>query len=751
MKKFGILTILVAIILSLTACQAQAISKYGVNIIKGGTLSTFDYNEDDGGTALYQLQENWTLVTDGSAATAFSIIDNDDAASYLKITTTTTGYAYAAQKLYLKSSSYYKVQYDYTTATMSNYDENKSYLGLYVGFLEDPDFNIKDEKPTIEDKSKSTGDTATFYFKTEYVKEATIAINVGTPDNPVNTSNVTIKNFTVTRVTADEALDAAETLGLYTLRSTVYGEASELNLVYVILGAIGTLIIAYAFYMIRARSLSFDAAGVGHPVYNKIQSKKGLGIAIAICTALLIRLIIILVSAFVAGSETVKTVYLGYDMANNAAYSIFLAKHGPLYFLQSYPDAALLPGATYLLAGSGLIGRVISLIPGITELQHIVAVATIIKLFAAIADVGILVLIYKLVAKHQGKVAATCAACFYACLPIVFLISSSVGSLESIMLFFATASFYCAINKNYIGMAAFYFVACIITPAALLAMPFILMYTVFVMYLSIKERTKMWIAPIVAIILGLGVYYAITSPIYLDTIRDGNSFVAYNAFIAIIKGANVYSANAFNFQGLIGNNFKPVSTESTFVTIFFILFILVVLGVAYFKTKNRLSMTMLSGAFALLYWFFCNSSTPTSILMAVPLMFIYMTMVKDKRLFALFSLLVSLIFINASYLYLVAGYNVNGVTQILYDTPIVYIMGSLFLVWIIAFIIVLYDAMGARKAKPHFVLRVPYFQYARSVSKNIVISIKNFGYTTQSVFKIIFSKKDDKPEKKKDS
>ncbi|MDR0696070.1 MAG: hypothetical protein LBF68_00805 [Christensenellaceae bacterium] len=742
MKKITIITLIVLTLSLLTGCQTNAVSAYDTNIISGGTNGAFDFSDSDDSTAYADLQTKWTLTTNGSTSSVFSVVDNGDAPSHLKIDTTSTGYATVTQKLYLKQYSYYKIEYEYTTSSMSNYDESSNYLGLFVGFSENPDFNVNDEKPTIESSAKTSGATGTFYFKTENVREATLAINVGTVDNPVSVSSVVLKDIVLTRVRASEANENAETVGLYILYSTVFGYSSQLNIVYVILGAIGTLIIAYAFYMMKSRTLGHEALGTSNKIITKLNESKSAGLILAISVTLIVRLLIILIFAIKSGSDTIKTVYLGFDLAKYSAYGNFLADHGPLYFLSYNSEAQLLPGATYIISLAGLIGKGVSLIPGMNDSRHVIAIATTIKLFAALADVGIVILIYKMIKKHQNKVSASIVATLYGLIPVVFFISSSVGSLESITAFLVFATFYYIINKNYIGSAIFCFLACTVSPTALIAVPFVLMYTVFVIYASIKNKNKQWIAPIVATVASFIVYYLITLPIYLDTIKTGLALEAFTAFLAIAKGANVYSNNAFNFQGLIGNNFKPVSTESTFVTIFFIGFILIVLGSAYFKTKNRLSLIMLTSGFGVLYWYFCNNSMPNDLLLAIPLMLVYTIMIKDKRLYAIFGLLCSLLFINSAYLYLIAGYSTNGVTQITYDTPLIYLMGSFFAVFVILFIVVAYDAIAAKKAKSFFVLKVPYFEYVSTITKNVVIALRNFGYKTQSILKLIFSKSD---------
>ena len=81
-------------------------------------------------------------------------------------------------------------------------------------------------------------------------------------------------------------------------------------------------------------------------------------------------------------------------------------------------------------------------------------------MFAVAADIGTAVIIYKLIADKQGKVAATLLAEHVdTLLPVTLALSAAWGSMVSIAVFFAVLSFYFLLNKNYIGMACAYFVA----------------------------------------------------------------------------------------------------------------------------------------------------------------------------------------------------------------------------------------------------------------------------------------------------
>lgn len=743
MKKFLILAVTALLVIAtLTGCKTAGVKAYGKEIINGGELGTFDYETLD------DLKKEWKLTSGGTATDVFSIVENTEGANYLKINTTSSGYATVSQTLYLRTYSYYKITYTYTTSTMTNFKEDVGYIGLFAGFLENPDFNIKSDNATEERNSNNLG-TAEFYFKTDSIREVNVALFVGTEDNPVSASNVTIRSFSLTRVEKAVAEAEGQTSGLYELTSTIYGAPTILNSVYVILGAIGTLIIGYAFYMWKARALALQLPDAKkNAFFEKLKSKKGLGLLIVLGGAFIVRLAILIAETVSSAPGAVQTVYYGYDLAKYGEFGNWLAKYGPPFFYKYFADAAFMPFTLYFSTLAGLIGRLIGLIPGVNEAGVLLATVTAFRLFAVLADAGTACLIYSILKKKAGAPSAVITALFYAMLPVFFLSSARVASADIFAVFFTVLAFRFLLDKNYLGMCAAYFSACMFSASALLAVPFILMYTAFIVYKSIKEKNKSWIMVLSAMVGALVLFYLVTLPFAIKYIPDGKPFYAFDSYIAAVKGADVYSVNAFNFQAMIGNNFKPVTTESTFVTILFIAFIIGLLAVAYFKGKNRLSLTLLGSAFVLVYWTFCNNVKPNTLLLALPLMLIYNGFVKDKRMFAAFTLFAASAFVNTSYVYMIAGYNDNGITQMGYDTPIMYIMGAVNLLLVIFFVVVGYDVLISRQSNEHLVLKVPYGTYVKSLATNSAIAVKNFGYKLSAFFsEVKESLKDERAER----
>lgn len=718
--------------LLLTGCTTNAVSEYDKQILSF-TNASGDFNYTGEGE---DVSTDWSFEV-GNGATASSVFSSSS--SGLKINTQNAGYAVASQKVYLKRYSYYQVTYTYdmdSIAEFSTEDDIDGMVGLYMGFKEDPTFNIGEDKNS-EIRNTTNGNVKdTFYFKTDGTKEYNFAIFVGMEEYPVS-AVVYIKDIKITRVTEATAVENAEAYGLYELESAVYGQATNLNITYVILGAVATLIVAYIAYVIRSRSLSFDGVDVNNKFYNKLRDTKWLGLVIAVGVAAFIRLVIMLAQTIIAGSDSISSSYFGYDLEQFASMGTWLANYSaPHFFEYNASYTAMMPMAMYFSAFAGLIGRLFQVLGASANVASLTTIA-VIKLLGIIADLGAVALIYNIIAKKQGRVGATIMATFYSLIPMVFAMSSAWGSYESITAFLLVLAFWFLLNKgSYIGMAVSYFFACMTTVSAIYVCPAILLYTGYVIFRAIKDKQyKKLIAPVVTIVGSLVVFYLISLPFVFNDVADGNVFAGFTKYVETLEGQKVYSANAFNFQGLLGNNYKAVGLQSIFVTILYIAFVVIVLAVAYYRNRNRVDLTLVAATCVLAFWTFANNMSYTSLYVSLPLLFIVTALVKDARLFIAFVLYAILAFVNAGYVYLVAGYTTNGVVPVSNDvTVIVYIMGSLSLVAAVYYIVVAYDILINKKAVEQAAINVPYFEYVKYTTLKVISKLKSGASKTGAFF-----------------
>ncbi len=728
MRKSLVLIMMVVILISvLMGCNTVGTTQYNTQILTEADGGVFNYD------TLTDMQENWTLTTGGTTSSVFSIVDNgDDAANYLKMNTSDAGYAQISQTVYLRTYSYYKITYTYSTSTMGVYDSDYSYEGLYVNFLENEDFNIESEKPT-EERGSTTNGTATLYFQTGNIREVNIALNLGSSDHPVTCSSAIITSFTLERVT--EAVADAGSTGsdLYYLYSQIYGDSTILNVGYIVLGSIGTLLLAYGAYIVLARYRGKNELDSKFSkMLDKVNESKFLGISMVLLIAFIIRALILIIETAIAGSDRITTVYTTYDLEVFINLGYWIAQYGTPYFLEYVSSAIFMPMEMFIYSIAGVFG----LIPsgaGLSDEAIALTIVTVIKAIVIIFDIATVAVVYKAITQKHNKVTATIMASFFALLPVMFSLSSAWGAMESVATFFIVLAFYFILRKNIIGMSIAYFFAVISSTSAMIFLPFILMYVGVYIYNSVKAKDKNWIKSVSCIAGGFVLFFLITLPFTFNNVADGDVFYGFNQFYNVIKGSGIYSANAFNFQGLIGNNYASVTTASTVITIMFVVFILALLAIPYFKNRSRLDLLVLATSGMILYWTFCNGSTFTTMLAALPLLFIYTAIVQDKRLFATFSLYSAFTFINVSYIYLVSGYTSSGVTQLDYSTPITYIMGVLNIILVIAYIVFAYDTIITKQVSPCLVITVPLTSYYKSIAKNIQIFFKN-TFTNIRVF-----------------
>ncbi len=707
-KLFSSIILIILISVIFVGCTDK-----NIDLLKGGD---FEY------PGLDELQDDWQLSSGGSEQTSVFTISTGS----LNINTTGAGWAYAAQEVKLKSNAYYKVSYTFNISSISYYAEATSYDGLYIGFLEDRDFNINQStsgaiKPIVHTSTTNNDLNTEIYLKTSYVTSASLAIFVGSEENPVAAS-VRIKDIAIQRVRkkAVPMIDDPDTgkrvLSAFKLDTKVYGANSEKNIVFIALGAIFTFIVAYVIYIMYRRNMLLEDT-YKQNFLVKLRDSKYLGLILVLAFTAFIRLLISIISSALAAKA--ETAFLGYNVEAQAAQGMFIANYGTVYLKDSLIDFTNNYGYAFkaveseplLLYIAGFAGLISKLFKG-----GIVLTSFILKLFAIGADIGVIALIYHLLINRIGRLSTILMCTLYSSLPIIFSISTGWGISQSILAFFITLTFYFILKNNYWGVSASYFAAFCTSINAIYILPIIIFYTIN--QFIIRKRLRLPI--LISFIMGFGLFYAITVPFnYLD-IKGGQSFAAFSDYYnSVLVTNNVYTANAFNFQALLKNNFEPVTTESLFITILFDIFVIGLVAVGYFKNKNRMELLLLGSLLVAMLFTFTNRMTPITMYMVLPLMFIYATMNKEKRVFATTIAYAFLMFINASYIYMVTGYSTTGIEMLTYDTAIMYVFGAFNILVTSYFIYVVYDIVASRKASRITPMKTTYLQFVKTTGQRV--------------------------------
>lgn len=735
-KKYLLIPLLILLIVFVGVFAGCNKSHYEKSLINGYSDSqVFGYKTLD------DAKKEWRLKTSsGEETNVFSFAENG-----LTINVD-GGYAYAYQKVKLATNAYYKVTYEYSIKSqLRGAGANPLYYdGLFVGFEEDLNFNTRNEKKT-QHKNLSTNEKSTFYFKSDDSRVYNLKVALGTVDGPTN-GTATLNKLVLVRVKETEAKEKGEVFGLYNLKTTVFGKASTNNIIYIVLGSLFIPILGYVVYRLRSRDLAFEKKDSSNKIYNKLKENKFVAPAVLVGITLLIRTLILLVQSLQASDKTIIETLFGFNLEQLSSFGQWIAKHGTPYFIDKNPASTFLPAPLYLSALAGLIGNAASA-PTSGELITV----SLIKAFAIIADVGTVLIIYSMISKRQGRTAALIMSIGYSLMPAIFL-SSSVGwgIVQSLSIFTLVLTSYFIIEKKYIGAAISYFIACMTSVSALLFVPAVLIYSIMVVVMGIRDKNvKSWLPPIVLTVLGIFMFYIITLPFTIKFVQNSNPMYAFNYFIKIVEGRNLYTLNAFNFQGLLKNNFTAVTTQSTLVTILFMLFLVLILVIIYIKNKNRLQLMALAGAFALMSWTFLNNMVPEALLTILPILYIVTCLYKDKRLYIVFLLYALLAFINISYVHLIVGYGAE-IFEIKYtETPILYVMGSFSLIFMIYYIAVLYDIIISKKVLPQRTIEVTYFKHLKYSMKNMQSIAKKASSKIKMFFYILSEeRKQSKLEKK---
>ncbi|NCA92740.1 hypothetical protein EOM82_05755 [bacterium] len=480
------------------------------------------------------------------------------------------------------------------------------------------------------------------------------------------------------------------------------------------------ILLCYAGYVLFQRNMALND-GHKSKFMTALRESKWLGILSVAGVALFIRLLIDVLVTALASSKL--HFMLGYNVEGYASQALFMGNYGTVFLSESLGKFCTNNGYTFMapessplqlfvLALTGLISRIFG------ANQYIVA-TFFIKFFASLADIGTAVLIFSMVKKHVGNIGGTIVALLYVILPATFAISSLWGFTESITVFLIALTFYYLLKNSYYGVVISYFAAILFSWTALIMAPIIIFYTI-----QQAINNKKLILPIVIVtVASFIVFYLASLPFTINAIKSGTFFAPFiNYWNMVFKGA-LYTRNAFNFQGILSNNFAEVSTESLIVTIIFVVFILFLVGFGYFKFKNRMNLMLLASAYFNMFFIFGNNMTPVAIYTSLALMLTYSIINKEKRVFFSFMCFATLMFVNVAVGELLVPYT-SSASPIIPTNAVTYVFGALYLLIVLYYVYIVYDIVVSRKVRRIQAMTLTYGNWW----KNVFLRIKKSYY-----------------------
>lgn len=711
MKKKTVLAVLMtAIVVVVCASMFVGCTPIGENMFSTDSEGVFKYE------TLSQLKSDWVLDVDDSADDVSKVFvmnyDKEDGDYDISIDTTDIGWATIGQKVKLTAGCYYRINYTISVTSISAYTTGKAYDGVFVTIAEDDDFNY-----TEEDLMHDTAVSKTQYsvtFKAKDTGDATVMLSVGTDEYPVD-AVVTLYSMTLSRITKAEAID--NYAGVF--QSDYYGLADDLNSLYIVFGGLAIALLCYFAYFAYQRHLNkVEKGGYEGGKLLKLSDSKILGMGIVVAVGALVALLTDVLSTVISSGYAHTT--LGYNIEGLSAQALFIAKYGPQNLYKSLSafctdnsytlmQVSAMPLQGYFLGFVGLFGRIFE---GIGA--EYIATMFFLRFFLSVANIGTALVIYNLVKKASGNVGATLIASLYTLLPTVFVTSSLWGYTEVITALLLVLTVSLMLKNNYVATAIVYFVACMFSTTALFIAPIVLIYTIMQCIRDVKNV----IPASIILVLGFVAFYALCVPFDINSINDGKAFVCFDRVWAELYTSILYTRNAFNFQGVLDNNFTAISTASLVVSIVFVIFLLALVVIAYFKTKNRMHLLLLATAFINMMFVFGNNMQPTSIFVALALMLVYAIVNKEKRVYFAFSVFAVLAFVNISYVELFVGYSATAIGQMGVNA-MTYVFGILYLLASLYYIYVVYDIVAAKKIMRIKPMALTYSEYLVNLGRRI--------------------------------
>jgi len=296
-----------------------------------------------------------------------------------------------------------------------------------------------------------------------------------------------------------------------------------------------------------------------------------------------------------------------------------------------------------------------------------------VKLPMILADIGLICLVYFAAKKFINEYAALILAGFVALFPPFILASSIWGSIYSIMAILLALTFYFVATKKILGVFIAYTLALLTAKDALFLFPIVATFVIYQMVKSIKYMRKNEIQGFKNVLKNKETRNAYLVPMYivgfflvswllvLPIIRN----VSYNPFVFMhmiyfnpLANFQFFGFNALNLFNLFGFNGRlaPEPYLQIIFSIFFALIIASLVIVVYISRKNRANLVYF-GAFVLLTLsiFFLDFGA-LNIISVLAILMLALIFIRDKRILLVILLVGILMTLNASFIFMQAGY-----------------------------------------------------------------------------------------------
>lgn len=646
MKRFlelGLIALIVVVIslFALTACNSE--TTVGKELITNGGFEETETASEK------TVISGWTRGSKDSSFSKSEISLSRSASEgleelgdkTLKIENKQGTSTYVYQSVKVDKNKAYKITYKVKVPSAIKTAGSDYAKGAYVTFLENTDYVLGE----ITNATDGWTDV-TLYVSPRNTDYLTICLKLG-GETDIAKGTVYFDNVSMKRV--DKIPSGANVTVISREKVVRYNETSGGIAFVVCLSLLSVALAVCAYILIRriyGKRDGLDNFGqvAVKSEKEKLTFKKVATHPIAIASylaigTLLIRLIM-LFTTYGFGANMTKLITLARVTETIAPKDIFA-------YMTKYNYSGYGIGELYLIYAFGGMGRAL----GDTALSMWLRVPSI------LADIAVVLMIYFYGKKYVGNKISTVYAALYGILPIVFVMSSSKGSFESIIVALILAAFLLLIEKKYLLAYATFTLSVLFDLRAMAVVPLAVCYLVY-MYYRADDTLKSFngkraeiifgfIGAVVAFVL-LGLPFTIYS--------KGSAFYIFEYYKDIMAKNLTFSGNAFNLYSMVGMNGNSVNNTAAIFNLIFLLVLQIYVIALYLKNKNRLELLLLASFEIAIVAVFTLKVDYTYLFMSLALLIIYTMISGEKRAFVLMGVLGLLSFMNVGQLMNQSGY-----------------------------------------------------------------------------------------------
>lgn len=593
MKKLFLLITVIALTFALTFGLTSCAKDYAVG---EEILKNADFSEKIENSEGKSVLADWTYHygNNGTVSTG----TEQDGNKIVKLKNSENSFTYVSQRVSLKKGGTYRISA--TINVPSAISGNAGYAGAYIGFLQNPDIAVRQQKTATGGNQKYE-----VYFTCDTLASFDLILALGSDEHP-SKGEVSFFNLSLVRVDPDSVPETASVLSL--TRKTNLSEKTAKGVWFTVIAAVLSLVVVIGcYYGIKSVMSKKDDEKDGK---KSFLAKFG-GLILLLVNALLLR---VLLAALTYGSPEVKALL---------AWAERLTEYGSGGFYSYFATAEALPVTLY---ATWIAGFAVKLFSASGQ-----AALFIMRLPLIIADVLGVYFVYKIAGKHNNEKIAFFVALMYAFLPFALTIVGIWGTGISFASLFILLAFDKLLDKKFITFSVYYGLALASSTFAAFLLPIVLAYFVYIFIRENKARLTL-ILCVVGIFVGL---YVVSLPFTFGKLSE-NVMYFYSHYIDLFSAKNYYTMNVANIYTLFGLNYSIVSSPSKWLNLLLLALISAFTIFIYFKNRNRTELVILSAFQLAMIYVFSVRMNNSYLLPVLILLLLYAVVTNEKRAYFLF-------------------------------------------------------------------------------------------------------------------